>query len=130
MTIGWVIRAYFALNVLLYGAIAVRTTLRPDAAALAAGLAPSSPAGRSEFLTVYAGQTLALAAIFTIFLTKTDQYRVGLVVGIVFYASIVVFRIIPALVNRSSFAIAGRATIAEITMLVAGMALYLMMPRA
>lgn len=85
----WLIRAYFAANALLYGAIAIRTTLNPDAASAATGFMLCSAGARSEFLTVYAGLLFGLAAMFSIFAIDAGAHRVGLMIAIAFYVPII-----------------------------------------
>lgn len=50
MTAAWLVHGYFALNILLYGAIAARTTMRPGHGRIAAaGLTLDSESGKEAF---------------------------------------------------------------------------------
>lgn len=116
----WITRGFFVLNAVLYGAIAIRTSLDPDGTAQSAGLSIGSAQARSEYLVSHSGLLVSLAAIFALFALTSESQITGLKAAIAFYTPILVYRIVPALLAANRFTLSpGAIGLEAATLLVA-----------
>lgn len=86
------IAAYLYLNAALYAAFAAWCTLKPDGTARALGYEVLSRGGHSEYLVIYGGLQLGLAAAFALFASQPGWRVPGLAFALCLYLGIVVFR--------------------------------------
>jgi hypothetical protein len=86
------IAAYLGFNAVLYFVFAAWCTWRADATAKALGYEALSRGGQSEYLVIYGGLQLGLAAAFALFAWQ-PAYRVpGLAFALCLYTGIVLYR--------------------------------------
>ena len=117
---------YLYVNAVLYAAFAVLCTVKPWVTATNVGYTSLSAGGRSEYLVVYGGLQLGLAAIFAV-LARGDlaTQRLGVLLSVCLYVPIVAYRI----VTVGRFWPVGGMTLGvgtlEVLLLVAALALYL-----
>ncbi|MBL8299831.1 MAG: DUF4345 domain-containing protein [Rhodanobacteraceae bacterium] len=85
--------AYLLINAVLYAAFALASSLVPERIAAALGFTLDAQ-GRVEFLTVYGGLELGLAAFYawTVYAGPEPQ-RTGLVFSLFLYAGLVIYRL-------------------------------------
>jgi hypothetical protein len=86
--------AYLYLNAALYALFAVWCTVAPGSTARNIGYTSLSSGGRSEYLVIYGGLQLGLAALFWVLARNPATLRLGLQISIGLYAPIVLYRII------------------------------------
>jgi hypothetical protein len=85
------VNAYLWFNALLYMGLALWCTIAPDTTAHAIGFTALTPSGQTEFLAVYGGMEFGIGLLFAYF-AVSRQPRNGLVLGVVFYGPIVLWR--------------------------------------
>lgn len=85
---------YLYANAFIYVVFAIWMTLSPWRTAAAVGYEVLSRSGRSEFLVVYGGLQLGLAAFFAMMAASPQTQRVGVLFAVCLYAPIVAYRII------------------------------------
>lgn len=124
----WITRGFFVLNAVLYGALAIRTSLDPDGTAQSAGLSIGSAPTRSEYLVSHGGLLVSLAAIFALFALTSDNQVTGLKAAIAFYIPILVYRTVPALMAANRFKLSLGAVGLEAAMLLAAIGLLVLTP--
>lgn len=83
--------AYLWFNALLYMGLGIWCSIDPDRAAQAVGFTGLTPSGQTEFLAVYGGMEFGIGLAFAYF-SVSRQPRNGLVLGVAFYAPIVLWR--------------------------------------
>jgi len=88
------VAAYLWLNAALYLIFAAWMTLLPERTARAVGYLTLSASGHSEFLVVYGGLQLGLAAFFAWCAWNGTMQRAGVVFALCLYAPIVLYRVI------------------------------------
>jgi hypothetical protein len=88
------IAAYLYLNAALYLIFAVWQTLSPWKTATALGFESLANSGRSEFLVIYGGLQLGLAAFFAWTAMSESTQRVGLIFALCLYAPLVLYRVV------------------------------------
>jgi hypothetical protein len=86
-----VVATYLWASAVLYAGFAVWCTIAAERTARAAGYVELTPGGRSEYLVVYGGLQLGLAACFA-WLAATGAHRTGLLFALAITAPIVVYR--------------------------------------
>ncbi len=91
------IRAYLILNAAIYVIFSLWCTIAPEKTAANIGFAFRSGSGRSEFVTVYGGLELGMAAFFLIAGMRSEFQLAGLLFALCLYAAIVAFRIVTLL---------------------------------
>jgi hypothetical protein len=87
------IAAYLYLNAGLYLLFAAWQTLSPWRTAMALGFETLNSSGRSEFLVIYGGLQLGLAAFFAYTAMSESTHRLGLIFAVCTYAPIVLYRV-------------------------------------
>jgi hypothetical protein len=87
------IRLYCWLNAVIYALFGVATMLNPDRMARAAGFYTLDNSGSSEFLTIYAGLELGLAAFYVAAARDAVRARFAIFFSLWYYAGIVLFRL-------------------------------------
>lgn len=85
-------RIFLLLAGLLYLALAVYCTVRPQAAAETVHLAPEGAGGQSEFLVIYGGLELAMAVLFILPVFGLYPQRPALITFLVIHGLLVSFR--------------------------------------
>lgn len=114
---------YLWLNAAMYLLLALWCAAYPDRSARALGYGELSAAGRTEFLTVYAGLELGLAAIFACLAAYELLWAMGLVFSIFLYGGIVAFRLYGLWRHRPDHALVRRLAIGEAVFLLIPVAL-------
>lgn len=84
--------AYLWINAALYAVFGVLCAINPRGTAKGLGYALPSNGGLSEYLTVYGGLQLGLAAFFAWVAMREDLHQAGLVLALALYIPIVLFR--------------------------------------
>jgi hypothetical protein len=85
---------YLYANAVLYVVFALWITLSPWATATGVGYETLSRSGRSEYLVVYGGLQLGLAAFFAFAALSEQTQRLGVIFALCLYAPIVAYRVI------------------------------------
>jgi hypothetical protein len=86
------IKAYLLFNAAAYIGFALWCTFAPEKTASAIGLQFRSGSGKSEYITVYGGLEMGVAAFFLIAGLMPKYQEAGLLFGLLFYAGLVIFR--------------------------------------
>src|SRR5262245_43481879 len=87
------IRIYFLANAAINGLIGVACMLNPERLARAVGYYTMDNSGSSDFLVVYAGLELGLAAFFALLALDEGREEPGLLFSLCLYAGLALFRI-------------------------------------
>lgn len=85
---------YLYANALLYAVFALWITLSPWTTANGVGYEALSRSGKSEYLVVYGGLQLGLAAFFAFTALSQQTQRLGIIFAICLYAPIVIYRVV------------------------------------
>ncbi len=85
---------YLYANAALYAAFALWITLSPWKTSVAIGYESLTSSGRSEYLVVYGGLQLGLAAFFALLAVNVQMHRLGLLFSVCLYVPIVLYRLI------------------------------------
>lgn len=85
---------YLYANAALYAAFALWITISPWKTSVSIGYEALSASGRSEYLVVYGGLQLGLAAFFALLAVDSEAHRMGLLFSICLYVPIVLYRLI------------------------------------
>jgi hypothetical protein len=118
------VTAYLAVNAVLYVIFAAWCSLAPQQTSTFLGLAPSNPAGESEYLAVYGGLQAGLAVFYAMAAFTPGHRRAALLFSLAIYGGIVALRTVA--VVRLGLADLGNARYAyvlEIALLIAALAL-------
>jgi hypothetical protein len=86
--------AYLWINAALYLIFEIWQTLLPTRTAAAIGYATLDSSGRSEYLVIYGGLQVGLAAFFAWTAYQTALNRVGVIFALCLYAPIAVYRLV------------------------------------
>lgn len=123
-------RIYLVLVGLLYLGLGLYCAFAPTAAAKKVGFDLRGANGTSEFITVYGGLEVALAAVFLLSLVSVDATRFSLLACLVVHASLVLFRMASMLLLDGVGGSIYRLAIGEWVILLAGLAVYYFSPTA
>lgn len=85
---------YLYLNALLYFTFGVWMTLSPWKTAASVGYQELSAGGRSEFLTIYGGLQIGLAAFFALAASVGEFHSAGVLFALCLYVPLVFYRAI------------------------------------
>lgn len=88
---------YLYVNAALYLLFAAWCTFSPWKTSLTIGYQALSSSGRSEYLVVYGGLQLGLAAMFAYTAATPQLQRAGMLIALFFYVPIVAYRAITVL---------------------------------
>lgn len=86
------IALYLWVNALFYVVFAALCALRPAATSKSIGFLSLNQGGLTEYLTVYGGMEFGLGLMFAWMALRPELHRVGLVVALLIYGPIVLFR--------------------------------------
>jgi hypothetical protein len=117
---------YLYVNAALYLLFALWCTLAPLKTSSTIGYEVLSQSGRSEFLVVYGGLQLGLAAMFAYTAANPPLQRSGVLIALFFYVPIVLYRVATVLKHwpvRSPTLYVGAL---EVLLLVAGILVWFM----
>jgi hypothetical protein len=84
---------YLAFQALLYAGLAAWCTLAPDRTSRAIGFGLTNGSARSEYLTVYGGLELGMAAFFALTALNPEWRRLGLLFALCTYGCLATFRL-------------------------------------
>ena len=105
------INLYFWVNALLYCLFALWCTFQKEQTSLASGFTGINNSGWSEYLVVYGGLQLGLAAFFLYLALNSELNKAGLIFSLFLYLPIVVYRVVSIYkywpVSPTTLAIAG-----------------------
>ena len=87
------IRVYFWVNAAIYALVGIACMLNPERLARLIGYYTLDNSGSSDFLVVYAGLELGLAAFYGLLALDEGREETGLLFSLCLYAGLVVFRI-------------------------------------
>ena len=76
----------------MYVGLAVWCTVKPDQTAASIGFAFDKPGAKSEYITVYGGMEMGLAAFFLLTALTPAWREAGLLLGLCLYAGLVLWR--------------------------------------
>jgi hypothetical protein len=122
--------AYLYLNAALYAVFAVWCTVSPASTARNIGYTSLSSGGRSEYLVIYGGLQLGLAALFWILARNPATLRLWIQISIGLYAPIVLYRIITVIRFWPVTPLTAGTGILELSLLVAALAILVKGPYA
>lgn len=83
---------YFWINALLYFLFALWCTVRKEQTSMASGFTEINNSGWSEYLVIYGGLQLGLAAFFVYLAMHSEFYKIGLNFSLFLYFPIVIYR--------------------------------------
>lgn len=86
------IKAYLLFNAIAYIGFALWCTFAPEKTSSAIGLQFRNGSGKSEYITVYGGLEMGVAAFFLVAGIMPKYQEAGLLFSLLFYAGLVVFR--------------------------------------
>lgn len=118
--------AYLAFNAVLYTLFAAWCALAPKQTSEFLGLTYSTPAGESEYLTVYGGLQAGLAVFFALATFLPEHRKSALLMSLALYGGLVALRTIAGL--RLGFGELGNARFAyglELVLLIVALVLVL-----
>jgi hypothetical protein len=117
-------RFWLLLNAALYALFAVWCTVTPSRTAAAIGYVGLSAGGRSEYLTLYGGLQLGLAAMFLTFALDPALLPGGIAVAVMLYTPIVLYRWITITIYRPAAGITLAVAVLETILLIGSLYLY------
>jgi hypothetical protein len=115
---------YLYINAALYLLFAVWCTVAPSSTAKNIGYTSLSSGGHSEYLVIYGGLQLGLAALFWLMARNPGAVRLGLLVAIGIYAPIVLYRIVTVIRFWPVSALTVGTGLLEASLLVAAVAIF------
>jgi hypothetical protein len=83
---------YLLINAALYLVLAIGCTVKHTMTAAGSGYVELNNSGHSEYLVIYGGLQLGLAAIFAYLGFNAEYHRLGVLIAMTFYVPIVVYR--------------------------------------
>lgn len=117
--------AYLWLNAAMYALFAVWCTVQAGSTSQALGYAQLTNSGRSEYLVIYGGLQLGLAVFFAVCASRPNWHSVGLLLALLVYAPIVVFRWWTVVQHRPVAGMTIGIGVLETALLAAAVALWL-----
>jgi hypothetical protein len=87
------IRLYLFLNAAIYVLFGIASMINPDRMQRAVGYFTVDNSGSSEFLVIYAGLELGLAAFYLLAANRSELERPAILFSLCLYAGIVTFRL-------------------------------------
>lgn len=88
------VKFYFWANAIIYLLFALWCSLRKEQTALASGYQSLDNSGWNEYLVIYGGLQLGLAAFFAYLATNLEFQKVGIIFSLFIYIGIVAYRLI------------------------------------
>lgn len=88
------IKLYLWANGLIYLFFDMWCTFRKEQTSLASGYIGIDNSGWSEYLVIYGGLQLGLAAFFTYLAMHVEYYKLGIVFSLLLYFPIVIYRLL------------------------------------
>jgi hypothetical protein len=116
--------AYLWLNAAIYLVLGLACTLNPDRLQRAVGYFTVDNSGSSEFLAIYAGLELGLAAFFVAAARSASLARPALLFSLCLYGGLVAFRLPSLLLYRPVRPISYGLAASETILLLAAIALW------
>jgi hypothetical protein len=118
-----VLTAYLGLNALLYAVLAAWCSLRPEQTARSLGYVELNNAGRAEYLAIYGGLQLGLAAVFGALALSPGLRVLGAQFAVALYAPIVIQRLVAMLRLRPASAVTRSIASLEVLLLLGALLL-------
>jgi hypothetical protein len=116
---------YLWTNAALYALFAVWCTVSPQGTSQALGFAQLNSGGRSEYLVIYGGLQLGLAAFFGACAARAPWHETGLLLALLIYLPIVAFRWWTFVQHRPVPGLTLAVGVLETLLLLAAVALWL-----
>ncbi len=88
------IKLYLWANAIIYLLFALWCSVRKEQTSMASGFTGINNSGWSEYLVIYGGLQLGLAAFFVYLALHSEFYKLGLIFSLLLYVPIVVYRVI------------------------------------
>jgi len=123
-TLRTMVAAYLWINAAIYLLFSLWCTFRPTQTAAASGFLALDNSGRSEYLVVYGGLQLGLAAFFALLAVTPDLHRLGLLFSLAIYVAIVAYRVVTVIVYRPVSSVTLGIAGLEVALLVAAFLLW------
>jgi len=120
------VAAYLWLNALVYAAFSLWCTVRPAQTAAASGYLTLDASGRSEYLVVYGGLQVGIAAFYALLALTPDLHRLGLLFSLAIYTAIVGYRVVTVLLFRPVSGVTLAIGAMEIALLIAAVLLWML----
>lgn len=115
---------YLYVNAALYLLFAIWCTLGMSKTSANLGYEVLSASGRSEYLVIYGGLQLGMAALFAYTAANPQLQRPGLLIALCFYAPIVAYRVVTVLKFWPVRSMTLYVGALEVLLLVAGLLLW------
>jgi len=94
------IKSYLVLNAVLYLGLVVWCSLRHEQTSRAGGFVSLDNSGHSEYLVIYGGLQLGIAAFYGYLAASPVLHRTGIVFSLMLYLPIVLYRIVTVIAYR------------------------------
>ena len=117
-------KPYLFINAALYLLLAVWCTVKHRTTSAGSGYTALNTSGHSEYLVIYGGLQLGLAAIFAYFAAHPEYHRLGLLVSLFLYAPIVVYRVVTVIQFKPVSAITLATGALEVLLLIVAAVLW------
>ncbi|MES2885933.1 MAG: DUF4345 domain-containing protein [Pseudomonadota bacterium] len=114
---------YFAFNAALFLAAGIYCLLARATVPLRLGFADLDESGYSEFITVYGGMQIGIAAFFGYLATQPGVQSVGLVFSVLFYGGIATLRVVSLLRFRHLHTLTYKLAAGEVLLLLSALGL-------
>ncbi len=88
------IKLYLWANGIIYLLFAIWCTLQKEKTSLASGYTGINNSGWSEYLVIYGGLQLGLAAFYMYLAMHAEYYKVGIIFSLLLYFPIVFYRLL------------------------------------
>lgn len=118
------LKAYFAVNALLYFGLALLCTFKHSETARGTGYIDLNNSGHSEYLVIYGGLQLGLAFFYAWLWRDPDSARLGVIFSVLLYAPIVLYRGCTIFLYRPVSGITLGTAALEVTLLLWGALLW------
>lgn len=116
---------YLGFNALLFLVFAAWCSFKPAETARALGYEALSRGGQSEYLVIYGGLQLGLAAVFAMFAARPEHRETGLAFSLFLYGGIVLYRAVTLWIYGPVPALTWAVAALELVMLVAAAILWM-----
>ena len=117
-------KIYLFVNAALYLLLAIWCTVKPTETATSIGYTQLDASGRSEYLVIYGGLQLGLAAMFSWLGAHAALHRTGIVLSLFFYAPLVVYRVVTVAMFQPVGVVTFATGVLEVSLFIAALALW------
>jgi hypothetical protein len=118
------VKIYLYINAALYLLFALWCTVAPRSTAASLGYKGLSPGGRSEYLVIYGGLQLGLAAMFCLCARNPAFHDLGLRIAVALYAFIVLYRLATLILYWPVSTVTAMTGMLEAALLIAALVIW------